>query len=142
MFRTALIACASMSIAAFAAPALAETSAQDGACEATSFRVYFREGSAELDSTARQMMDVAERQIAACSYAELRVTVDASSPVAAERAQAIAAAAAGRSWDATRIEPRMMSTQRASYGPEYAEVVMTPHASTHEAPAMPGDVGV
>lgn len=123
--RTAIVAAA---LAATAAPVFAEP-AQDARCEATSFRVYFGHNSAALDQTTREMLDVAERNMAGCEYAELRVSVDANSAYAQQRANAIRAAANDRSWDAVRVEPRS-GAQRASFGPEYAEVTMTFERST------------
>lgn len=127
--RTALVAAA---LAAAAAPVFAEP-AQSARCEATSFRVYFSHNSAALDDATREMLDVAERNVAGCDYAELRISVDANSADAQRRANAIRAAANDRDWDSVRVEPRG-GMQRASYGPEYAEVTMTFERST-EAPA-------
>jgi hypothetical protein len=127
--RTAIVAAA---LAAAAAPVFAEP-AQNARCEATSFRVYFGHNSAALDDATREMLDVAERNVAGCDYAELRIAVDANSAYAQQRADAIRNAANERSWDSVRVEPRG-GMQRASYGPEYAEVTMTFERST-EAPA-------
>ena len=124
--RTALVAAA---LVATAAPVFAEP-AQSARCEATSFRVYFGHDSAALDQATREMLDVAERNMAGCAYAELRMSVDASSAYAQQRANAIRTAANDRDWDAVRVEPRG-GTQRASFGgPEYAEVTMTFERST------------
>ncbi|GAM98155.1 hypothetical protein U91I_01786 [alpha proteobacterium U9-1i] len=120
--RSALIACAAL--VATAAPAFADEPAR---CDATSFRIYFGANADTLDASAREILAAAERNVASCGYAELRVTLDASSPYAAERAQAIRAAADARTWDAVRVEARPM-LQRAAHraGPDYAEVTMTP----------------
>jgi hypothetical protein len=126
--RTAIVAAA----LAAAAPVFAEP-AQSARCEASSFRVYFGPNSAALDDTTREMLDVAERNVAGCDYAELRIAVDANSAYAQQRANAIRTAANDRAWDAVRVEPRG-NMQRASFGPEYAEVTMTYERST-EAPA-------
>lgn len=118
---------------AFLAPAHAEQ-AQNAQCQEMSFRVYFEPGSAALSQDAMQMLDVAERNVAGCSYAELHVTVDPASPLAAARGQAIMAAADGRSWNVASIEPIGM-TRMASYGgPEFAEVMMTPRVMPTTAP--------
>jgi len=127
--RTAIVAAA---LAVVAAPVFAQP-AQSARCEATSFRVYFGHNSAALDSATQEMLDVAERNVAGCDYAELRIAVDANSAYAQQRANAIRTAANDRSWDAVRVEPRS-SIQRASFGPEYAEVTMTYERST-ETPA-------
>ncbi len=123
--RTAIVAAA---LAAVAAPVFAEP-ANTARCEATSFRVYFGHTSASLDQATRDVLDAAERNVAGCDYAELRISVDANSAYAQQRANAIRAAANDRSWDAVRIEPRG-GAQRASFGPEYAEVTMTYERST------------
>lgn len=137
--RSALFACASMMMVSVAAPAVAETSAE-AACEATSFRIYFRDGATSLDPIALQTIEVAERNVQSCGYAELRVTLDAADPLVSQRAEAIRAATAGRAWDAVRVEARSM-TQNVSMrsGPDYAVVMMTPEVG-RDAPR--GDVGV
>lgn len=129
--RSAILACAATF--AVAAPVQADAPAR---CEPTNFRVYFGHGSATLDATTIEILDAAERNVAGCSYAELRVALDASSPEALARGNAIAAAAADRAWDAVRLESRPQ-TQSMLQGdaPEYAEVVMTPERST--APSRP-----
>lgn len=140
MFRTFAAVC--VAVLSSVAVAQAETASAPG-CAETTFRVYFQHDSAALDPAVAQMLDVASRGVAQCDYAELRVTVDASSQFAAQRADAIEAAANGRAWDAVRIEPRM--THRASAGgPEYAEVTMTPNASTTASRPLPSrtDTGV
>ena len=135
LVRSALMSCALLVAGAAAAPAMAEEA--NGQCQATSFRIYFQHGSAALDETGVQMLNVAERAVAACDYAELHVSVDASSPLAVERGRAIQAAAQGRSWDLVAIEPRS-GMQHASYndGPEYAQITMTPNVMPVNAPLM------
>jgi hypothetical protein len=136
IIRTAIAACAAAMIVA--APSFADAPAQAAPnCAETSFRVYFAPGSARLDSTTNEILDVAARGIAECPYAELRIAVDASSPLAARRGQAIAAAVSERDWNQVRIEPR--GAQRVSHdsGPEYAEVVMSPNASATPATPLP-----
>lgn len=130
--RTAIAACAVATLAA--APSFAEAPAAP-TCAETSFRVYFPHGASTLDSTTSQMLDVAARGVAECPYSELRVAVDTSSPLARARADAIANATDLRGWDAVRIVPRSMA-QQASHegGPEYAEVVISPHATAPTAP--------
>ncbi len=136
--RSAAIACATAMIVALAAPATAETSAR---CEATSFRVYFDQGSARLSPAALDAFDSAARSVADCGYAEVHVALDASSPLAARRAEAIRAAA-GDGWDAVRITPRML--QRAGASPDYAEVEMTPYPAATLDTSTPSetDAGV
>lgn len=138
MLRSFAVVCAA--VLSSVAVAQAETAAAPG-CAETTFRVYFQHDSAALDPAVSQMLDVASRNVAQCDYAELRVTVDASSRFAAQRAEAIETAAAGREWDAVRVEPRTM--HRVSSGPDYAEVTMSPNVST-ATPAMPArtDAGV
>jgi hypothetical protein len=140
MFRSFATVCAA--VLSTVAVVQAETPAAPG-CAETTFRVYFQHDSAALDPAVAQMLDVASRGVAQCEYAELRVTVDASSPYAADRAEAIEAAAEGRAWDAVRVEPRM-SHRASSGGPEYAEVTMSPNASTDAPRQMPErtDAGV
>lgn len=120
--RSAMFACAA-TLFAVAQPAFADAAPER--CDATSFRIYFQHGAATLDETAMQMLDAAERSVADCGYSELHVAVDASSPQARARAEAIRAAADGRGWNAVRVS-QMASTRDVSYGPEYAEVLMTP----------------
>lgn len=134
--RSVLIAGAMI---AAATPALAEAPEQ-AICSETTFRIYFRGDSAELDRAALQMMDIAERNVAGCARAELHVAIDASSPYAAERGAAILAAADGRAWDEARVTPSAMM-RRASMGPDYAEVTMTPHPRA-VAPTQRGSAGV
>lgn len=138
--RSALFAAASVMMASAAAPALAETPTADAACEATSFRIYFRDGATRLDPIALQTIEVAERNVATCGYAELRVTLDASDPLVSERAEAIRTATAGRAWDAVRVDARAMTQNVAMRGgPDYATVMMTPEVG-RDAPR--GDIGV
>jgi hypothetical protein len=144
--RSAALACAAAMIAALAAPATAETAR----CDATSFRVYFAQGSARLTPAARETIEAAARTVAGCEYSELRVALDASSPQASRRAAlrvaldasspqasrraAAIRAAAGDNWDAVRVTPRML--QRASASPDYAEIEMSPYpAPTHDTSA-------
>lgn len=135
--RTAIVACAAF--VATAAPALADEPAR---CDATSFRVYFANDSATLDAAARETMAAAERQVADCDYAELRMTLDASSPLANQRVAAIRAAADEYAWDAVRVEARPM-TQRASFGPDFAMVTMTPDVGADGNQRMiPPNVGL
>jgi hypothetical protein len=140
MLRSFAVVCAA--VLSTVAVAQAETAAAPG-CAETTFRVYFQHDSAALDPSVEQMLDVASRGVAQCGYAELRVTVDASSPYAEQRAEAIEAAADGRDWDAVRIEPRTLH-RAANGGPEYAEVTMTPNASTAAPRPLPDrtDTGV
>jgi hypothetical protein len=143
--RSALIAGAMMM--SMAAPAMAEIYAAPppaAPCAEMNFRLYFSHGSATLDPLAMETLARAERAASTCAYSELRVTVDATSPYAAERADAILAATTGRSWDAVHVAPTVMA-HRASYadGPEYAAVVMSPVATTpNNAPVVSTDMGV
>ncbi|MGH6951706.1 MAG: hypothetical protein ACREH4_12595, partial [Vitreimonas sp.] len=102
MIRTALLAAAT-AIACTSVPALADTS--PARCQETSFRIYFSHNSAALDAVTADMLQTAARSVADCDYRELRVALDASSPYAAQRREAISALA-GAEWDATRIEAR------------------------------------
>lgn len=140
MFRSFGVVCAA--VLSSVAVAQAETIAAPG-CAETTFRVYFQHDSAALDPSVDQMLDVASRGVAQCEYAELRVTVDTSSPLAQARANAIEAAADGRAWDAVRVEPRTVH-RATSGGPDYAEVTMTPEASTTAPRPLPerADTGV
>jgi hypothetical protein len=120
LLRSALLACATAMIVA---PTVnAEAPAR---CEETAFRVYFAHGSAALDSMTNEMLQAAARNVADCEYSELRVSV--SGPQAAQRGRAIAAAAGD--WDAVRIDQR--TTHQVGYGPEYAEVTMSPNRAAN-----------
>lgn len=132
MFRSVLIALAALAGFA-AAPASAETAAP-ARCEEMNFRIYFQPGSASLSEDAMHMLDVASRNVAGCSYAELHVAVDAASPYAAERGQAIMAAANDRSWNVAGVEGMGMTRMAAYGGPEFAEVTMTPRVMPASAP--------
>jgi hypothetical protein len=130
--RSALLAYAAAMLVAPAANA--ETPAR---CEETAFRVYFSHGSAALDSMTNEMLQAAARNVADCDYSELRISV--SGPQAAQRGRAIAAAAGD--WDAARIEQG--NTHQVGYGPEYAEVTMSPNRSTDAlTPPTETDAGV
>jgi hypothetical protein len=133
--RSALLACAAVMLGVAAAEPAPR-------CADTNFRLYFNESSATLDAEARRTLEIAERNVADCAYAELRVRVEG--PRAYERGRAVLAAADGRAWDVARVEQRARS-QRAvlGAGPDYAEVVMTPNRLPAGAPVMPErDVGV
>lgn len=137
--RTALFACAAMF--AVAAPASAEdTSAR---CEAMNVRVYFGHGSATLNDAAREMLDVAERRVANCSYAELHVAADGSTRLGAARAEAIRAALNDRAWNATYVaQGEMMQPAAYASGPDFVEVTMSPTPMTPTAPAPRNEAGV
>lgn len=141
--RSAMFACAAL--VAVATPAVAnDAPAAMAQCQEMSFRIYFAPGSATLDQTARETLAVAERQVADCGYAELRVAIGANNPHAAQRAQAIRTAANDRTWDAVHITGRSMM-QRANFaGPDYAEVTMSPTrtAPTQTEPFSPPAVGI
>jgi hypothetical protein len=132
LLRSALLACATVVIVA---PSVnAEAPAR---CEEAAFRVYFAHGSASLDSMTNEMLQAAARNVADCDYSELRVSV--SGPQASQRGRAIAAAAGD--WDAVRIEQG--NTHQVGYGPEYAEVTMSPNRSTEPlTPPTDTDAGV
>ena len=121
MFRIVLAACVATS-ALTIAPAMAEAPAR---CEATSFRVYFGQGQTTLDETTMQMLALAERNMADCDYTELHVVMDGANPQARARGEAIMAALDEEAWDVARIEQRA-PTQRVSYAPDFAEIVMSP----------------
>lgn len=130
--RSALLACATAMIVA--PTANAEAPAR---CDETAFRVYFAHGSAALDSMSNETLAAAARNVADCDYAELRVSV--SGPHAAQRASAISTAAGD--WDAVRIQQG--NTHQVGYGPEYAEVTMSPNRSTEVlTPPTETDAGV
>lgn len=136
--RSVLFVCAAAMIGV-AASATAQTAPR---CADTNFRLYFTEDSTALGAEARRTLEIAERNVADCAYAELRVRVDG--PRAYQRGQAVLAAADGRVWDVARVEQRARS-QRAvlGAGPDYAEVVMTPNRLPAGAPVLPErDVGV
>lgn len=126
MFRSTMFACAAAMMAMTAAPSFAEPQPAPR-CEEMSFRIYFGHGSAALDEAALDMLAAAERNVAACGYAELRMSMDASSPEARARSEAIMAATDGRAWDAVRVEWSPM-LQRAAMrsGPDFVEVTMSP----------------
>jgi len=128
--RSILISCTAATIALAASAAMAQARQTESAlrCEQTSFRIYFQHGSAALDNTATQLLSAAERNVGACAYTELHVMVDPASGRAAERGQAIRAAANGRTWNVVRIE-RRDALRRAAYsaGPDFAEIIMTPN---------------
>lgn len=120
-----------------AAPALAHTDAS-ARCEEASFRIYFAQGAAALNDEARQMLAIAARNVADCDYAELRVALDAQSPIARARAEAIEAAAGA--WDRVRIEA---APPRGLDGPEFAQITATPERSAApEAEPPEGEAGV
>lgn len=135
--RFALFASFAGLAALTAAPASAEAPAR---CEAASFRIYFANGAAALDAAALDTLQAAARNVADCDYAELRISIDAASPYAAARAQAIVTGAQQRGWDAVRVEPRAF--HRAAIGPAYADVTMTPDVSDAPSMSLPADVGV
>lgn len=151
MLRTAIVAvlaCA-LAVAAIAAPAFAvgpqdaaNAAAPGARCEETTFRIYFRE-DASLDPMAREILQMAENNMAECAYRELHVAVDARNPLARQRAAAIMSATSTQTWNVARIEPRATS---AAGGPDYAEVMMTPRAMGAAAPLPTqtprGEVGV
>ena len=122
-----------------AASASAQTAPR---CAEANFRVYFSQDSAALDADARRVLEIAERNVADCAYAELRVRV--SGPRAYQRGQAILAAADSRAWDVARVEQRARVRDVSfSGGPEYADVVMTPNRLPAGAPVLPErDAGV
>lgn len=136
MLRTILFAAAALAGIA-AAPALAQTSAER--CDAADFRIYFAHGSARLDRDALQILATAERQVADCDYAELRVALDG--PLVRQRAAAIHAAADGRRWDAVRVTRSAMAHQ-ASFGPEFAAVTLSPERGEDTGEPLEADVGV
>ena len=143
--RSAILACAAAMAASTLAPAFADTHAASSArCEEMNFRVYFNHRSAALNPLAMQVLDLAEAQVAGCSYAELHVLVDAGAPYARARGDAILAAADARAWNVARVERRtVMRRASLSNGPDYAEVVMTPRVMPVGAPVTAdSDVGV
>ena len=139
LVRTLLAACAT--VALMTIPALAEAP-QSGRCEEMSFRVYFDHGSTALDPTAIESIAFAESRVAGCAYAEMHVRVDPSAPGARARGEAIVHAANARRWNLARIEPRMSQHASLGGGPEYAEVLMTPHVMAQTPALTERNVGV
>ena len=143
--RSVLISCTTAMIALAAGAAIAQARQAESAlrCEQTNLRIYFQHGSAALDGTATQLLAAAERNVGACAYTELHVMVDPASGRAAERGQAIRAAANGRAWNVVRIE-RRSALHRAAYraGPDFAEVTMTPNHMPARNELIAPDVGV
>lgn len=131
VLRSAAFASTVALMTLFAAPAGAETTR----CEATSMRVYFAQASSQLSPAALETLDIAARNVAGCDYAELRVAIDASSPQAQGRAEAIRAAAYERNWDAVRFAPVLRAAAPAS--PDYAEVTLTPEAAPTMSASLP-----
>jgi hypothetical protein len=130
--RSTLLACAAFAIAApFAG---ADTPAAQ--CAETSFHVYFAPGSATLNPAARDTIAAAERNLAACDYAELHVAVDSATSLSARRGQAILAALDGREWNVAQIERGGVRHVSLSAGPDYAEVVLTPRVLPARAPLV------
>ncbi len=122
-----------------AASASAQTAPR---CTDTNFRVYFHGEFTALDADALRTLELAERNVADCAYAELRVRVDG--PRAYRRGQAVLAAADSRAWDVARVEQRArVQDVSLSGGPEFAEVVMSPERLPDGAPVVAErDVGV
>lgn len=128
----AAVACVTALMASAALPAAAEAPAQ-ATCEQTNFRVYFDHGSASLNDMALETINAATHNMEGCIYAELHVRVDASSPYASRRGQAVLAAANGHEWNVAAVEPRMVMPASFSSAPDFVDVVMTPNAT----PAAP-----
>lgn len=143
--RSILISCtaAMFALAAPATIAQARQSASALRCDATTVRIYFQHDSASIDDTARQLLSAAERHVGACHYSELHVMLDPANGRAAERGQAIRAAANGRAWNVVRIE-RRPALDRAAYraGPDFAEVTMTPNRLPATNALIAPNVGV
>ena len=139
--RFVMLSCAAALIVSGAA--MAQTRDSAARCEQTNFRIYFQHGSAVLDDTAQQVLATAERNVGGCGYAELHVMVDPASGQAAERSQAIRAAANARAWNVVRVE-RLPALRQAVYGggPDYAEVTMTPNVLPATNELVAPDVGV
>jgi hypothetical protein len=134
--RSVLFACG---VLAVVSPAAGQANA---VCEDANFRIYFSHDSDALDADGQRMLDVAERSVAGCAYAELHVRVDGAH--ARQRGQAIVAASAGRSWDVARVEQRVARAEPVSLGdgPDYAEVVMTPNHLPAGAPPIEDDADI
>ncbi len=137
MMRTVLFACAAF--AAVAAPAFAQQA--PARCAETSFRVYFQQDSSALDAETQRMLDIAAANIEGCDYSEIRVALDASDRLSVQRGRTIAAALDEQNFDATHLTPRSM-TQRASFGPDYAQVTLSPTRSQPEQLRTDADTGV
>ena len=89
----------------------------------------------------RRFLDAAARNVAGCDYSEIRIALDASSPLAAQRGLAIAAALDETAFDATHIVARS-GTQRIAFRPDYAEVTLSPTPTQPEQLDENGEVGV
>ncbi|MES1199316.1 MAG: hypothetical protein ABUS48_04975 [Pseudomonadota bacterium] len=139
--RSAALACTAIALFALA-PANANTSHRDATCETTTFRVYFDHNSAALSPTAIETINLAARQVEGCAYRELHVSVDASSPYAGQRGQAILVAARAGDWNVANVEPRAMMRVAHVTGPEFAEVTMTPDMMPAVAPPPATNAGV
>lgn len=139
MFRSAAFALCALA-GFYVAPASAETTAAQ--CQDMSFRVYFSQGSDDLSPAALETIQAAARDMAGCTYAELHVSVDAASPHAAQRGQAILAAMNGRTWNVMQVEPVM--SRQVSYGaaPAFAEVTMSSTPLTSRTPLAAPNAGV
>jgi hypothetical protein len=130
MFLRSVVFAGAAAMLGVAASAAAQTAPR---CEDTTFRVYFSGGSTALDAEALRVLEIAERNVADCAYAELHVRVNG--PRAYRRGQAILAAADSRVWDVARVEQRVgVQDVSISDGPQYAEVVMTPNRLPAGAP--------
>lgn len=136
--RTVLFA----GVAALAA-ATAPAFAQNGAprCDETSFRVYFHQDSASLDATSRELLYAATRNVEGCDYSEIRIAVDASDRLSAQRGRAIAEALDEQAFDATHIVARA-GAQRVSFGPDYAQVTLSPTPSRPDTLIQDREAGV
>ena len=117
--RLALFGCAAAA-AAIASPVSADAPAR---CDTTNLRVYFSPGATTLDDTALEALNVAQANMAECTYAELRVRLDPATPDAQARGQAVLAATGGR-WNVRALEALSGATSEPA--PDYAEVVMSP----------------
>lgn len=137
MMRTALFACAAL--AAATAPAFAQQ--ETARCAETSFRVYFAQDSGAIDADTQRILDIASRNMEGCDYSEIRVALDASDRLSMQRGRAIAAALDEQSFDATHFTPRPM-TQPASFGPDYAEVTLSPAPSQPQILRDEADTGI
>jgi len=126
-------------LAAATAPAFAQNGV--GRCDETSFRVYFQQGSASLDQATQEVLDAAARNVEGCDYSEIRITVDARNNLSAQRGRAIAAALDEDAFDATHIVARS-GAQRVSYGPDYAQVTLSPTRTQPEQLNQDREAGV
>ncbi|WP_395645982.1 hypothetical protein [Terricaulis sp.] len=125
--RTALFAAAALACVFGVPAALATAASADTAqCAPSNVRVYFSHGSSALDATARDVLAAAQRNMAGCEYAAVRISVDASSSLSAARGEAVRTALSGREWNQAQIAARSYNRPASmSSSPEFVQVAMS-----------------